>query len=292
MLIELKDVTHVYNQYSPITALKNIDLSIDRGEFIGLIGHTGSGKSTLVQLLNGLIEPTSGEVYYNGMNIFGDKSKLKDIRKKVGLVFQYPEHQLFEETVYADIAFGPKNLGLKKDEIETRVKESLKLVNLSYDDFKDRSPFNLSGGQQRRIAIAGVLALKPEVLILDEPSAGLDPQGRKNLLDLLHYLHEDLDITVILISHRMEEVARLATRIIVMDKGEIVLDGSPDSVFSKEDRLKELDLDLPAITTILHRLKGNGIPVKTDIFSISEARDEILNNLQDSNKVLKEKKSC
>ncbi len=237
MLVELKDITHVYNQYNPTVALKDINLSISEQEFIGLIGHTGSGKSTLVQLLNGLIEPTSGTVLYNNEDIFSDKKKLKFIRQKVGLVFQYPEHQLFEESIYEDVAFGPKNLGLKKEEIKSRVKESLELVGLDYKKFKDRSPFNLSGGQQRRVAIAGVLALKPEILILDEPSAGLDPNGRNNLLELLKYLHQDINITIILISHRMEEIAKLATRVIVMDEGRIVLDGSPAEVFSEEKKI-------------------------------------------------------
>lgn len=237
MLVELKDITHVYNQYNPTVALKDINLSISEQEFIGLIGHTGSGKSTLVQLLNGLIEPTSGTVLYNNEDIFSDKKRLKFIRQKVGLVFQYPEHQLFEESIYEDVAFGPKNLGLKKEEIKNRVKESLELVGLDYEKFKDRSPFNLSGGQQRRVAIAGVLALKPEILILDEPSAGLDPNGRNNLLELLKYLHQDINITIILISHRMEEIAKLATRVIVMDEGRIVLDGSPAEVFSEEKKI-------------------------------------------------------
>jgi len=291
MLVELKDITHVYNQYNPIVALKDINLSISKHEFIGLIGHTGSGKSTLVQLLNGLIEPTSGKVLYEEEDIFSDKKKLKYIRQKVGLVFQYPEHQLFEESIYKDIAFGPKNLGLKKDEIKSRVKESLELVGLDFNSFKDRSPFNLSGGQQRRVAIAGVLALKPEILILDEPSAGLDPSGRNNLLELLRYLHQDINITIILISHRMEEVAKLATRVVVMDEGEIVLDGNPAKVFSEEKRLLELDLDLPAVTSILHKLKSKGLPVRTDIFDVSEAKDEIISKLPEQN-VHGEKKSC
>ena len=291
MLVELKDITHVYNQYNPTVALKDINLSISEQEFIGLIGHTGSGKSTLVQLLNGLIEPTSGTVLYNNEDIFSDKKKLKFIRQKVGLVFQYPEHQLFEESIYEDVAFGPKNLGLKKEEIKSRVKESLELVGLDYEKFKDRSPFNLSGGQQRRVAIAGVLALKPEILILDEPSAGLDPNGRNNLLELLKYLHQDINITIILISHRMEEIAKLATRVIVMDEGRIVLDGSPAEVFSEEKRLRELDLDLPAVTSILHKLNSKGVSVRTDIFDVIEAKDEIISKLQEKN-IPEEKRSC
>lgn len=280
MLIEVDNVSHIYNDENNVTALKNINLDIDRGEFIGIVGHTGSGKSTLVQLFNGLIIPSSGTVKVNGKNITEEKTNLKETRRHVGLVFQYPEHQLFEETVFKDIAFGPKNLGLTDKEIEIRVKEVMGLVNLDYEEFKDRSPFNLSGGQQRRVAIAGVLALKPEVLVLDEPSAGLDPQGRKRLADLLRYLYNELDMTLILISHRMEEIAELSTRVIVMHNGEIVLDGSPKDVFAREQELHQLALDLPQITEILHRLKDKGLKVETDLFSLEKASEEIIKGLR------------
>jgi energy-coupling factor transport system ATP-binding protein len=280
MLIELNNVSHVYQDENNVKALKNINLEISRGEFIGIVGHTGSGKSTLVQLFNGLIIPSSGTVKVNDKNITNEKSNLKETRRHVGLVFQYPEHQLFEESVYQDIAFGPKNLGLKKDEIQKRVKEVMGLVGLDYEEFKDRSPFNLSGGQQRKVAIAGVLALKPDVLVLDEPSAGLDPQGRKQLAELLKYLYQELKMTVILISHRMEEIAELASRVIVMHQGEIVIDDNPVEVFSREQKLHKLSLDLPQITEILHRLEEKGLKVNTNLFSISEASAEIIKALR------------
>lgn len=280
MLIEVDNVTHIYNDENNVTALKNINLEIDKGEFIGIVGHTGSGKSTLVQLFNGLIIPSSGTVKVNGKNITNEKTNLKETRRHVGLVFQYPEHQLFEESVYKDIAFGPKNLGLTEEEIEIRVKEVMELVNLDYEEFKDRSPFNLSGGQQRRVAIAGVLALKPDVLVLDEPSAGLDPQGRKRLADLLRYLYYELEMTLILISHRMEEIAELSSRVMVMHNGEIVLDGNPKDVFDREQKLHQLALDLPQITEIMHRLKDKGLKVETDLFSLEKASQEILKGLR------------
>lgn len=280
MLIELRNVSHVYQDENNVKALKNINLEISKGEFIGIVGHTGSGKSTLVQLFNGLIIPSSGTVKVNGKNITNQKSNLKETRRHVGLVFQYPEHQLFEETVYQDIAFGPKNLGLEKDEIEERVQEVMGLVGLDYNQFKDRSPFNLSGGQQRKVAIAGVLALKPDVLVLDEPSAGLDPQGRKQLAGLLQYLYQELNMTIILISHRMEEIAELSSRVIVMHQGEVVIDDNPIEVFSKEQKLHKLSLDLPQITEILHRLDEKGLKVNTNLFSISEASTEIVKALR------------
>ncbi|CCU77697.1 ATPase component of general energizing module of ECF transporters [Halanaerobium saccharolyticum subsp. saccharolyticum DSM 6643] len=280
MLIELENVSHIYQDENNVKALKNINLEISKGEFIGIVGHTGSGKSTLVQLFNGLIIPSSGTVKVNGKNITNQKSNLKETRRHVGLVFQYPEHQLFEESVYQDIAFGPKNIGLKKDEIEDRVKEVMGLVGLDYNQFKDRSPFNLSGGQQRKVAIAGVLALKPDVLVLDEPSAGLDPQGRKQLAELLQYLYQELNMTIILISHRMEEIAELSSRVIVMHQGEIVIDDNPIEVFSKEQKLHKLSLDLPQITEILHRLDEKGLKVNKNLFSISEASTEIIKALR------------
>ncbi|MEJ6949552.1 energy-coupling factor transporter ATPase [Natronospora cellulosivora (SeqCode)] len=284
MLIELKNVSHIYEQDQKIKALNNIDLQIKEQEFIGLIGHTGSGKSTLVQLLNGLINPSKGKVIVDGLDITKKKENLKGIRQKVGLVFQYPEHQLFEETVHKDVAFGPSNLLLSNEEVIKRVKESIELVGLDYEKFKDRSPFNLSGGQQRKVAIAGVLAMKPQVLILDEPTAGLDPQGRKQLIQLLQFLHEEEGITVILISHRMEEIAQLASRIIVMHQGEINLDGTPEEVFTRVKEIKNLSLALPEITEILWRLKNKGLKVKTNIFTLSEAISEIAEELRRSSK--------
>ena len=280
MLIELKNVSHIYEQDQAIKALDDISLIIKDREFIGLVGHTGSGKSTLVQLLNGLIKPSQGKVHIDGLDITEKKVNLKGIRQKIGLVFQYPEHQLFEETVFKDVAFGPQNLKLDQEQVFIRVKESLELLGLDFDEFKDRSPFNLSGGQQRKVAIAGVLAMKPEVLILDEPTAGLDPQGRKQLIDLLRYLHKSAAMTIILVSHRMEEIAQLSSRVIVMNEGNISFDGTPKEVFANVTEIKNLSLDLPEITEILYRLKNKGLNVKTDIFTLSEAIEEIADGMR------------
>ena len=275
MLISVKKVTHVYNKEPVVKALDNLNLAVNHQEFVGLIGPTGSGKSTLVQLFNGLIKPTSGEVWIDGLRINKEKINLKIIRQKIGLVFQYPEHQIFEETVFKEIAFGPKNLALDKQLIEKRVARALSLVSMDYQEFKDRSPFNLSGGQQRKIAIAGVLAMEPSVLILDEPFAGLDPEGRKQLTNLLFGLHREQKITLILISHRMDEIARLATRVVVLNKGRVVMDDIPVRVFNQYSRLQELGLGVPRITEILLRLKENGFNVSTDIFDLKKAVTEI-----------------
>lgn len=283
MLIELKNITHIYNQ-GAIKALDNINLVIKGHEFIGLVGHTGSGKSTLVQLFNGLISPLKGDVIIDGLNITAKKGKLKQIRQKIGLVFQYPEHQLFEETVYNDVAFGPRNLELAEKVVAQRVKDALELVGLDFTTFKDRSPFNLSGGQQRKVAIAGVLAMKPQVLILDEPSAGLDPQGRVQLIRLLEFLHRDAGMTIILISHRMEEIARLSSRVIVMSKGKVKFDDSPEKVFANVDEIRELGLDLPEITEILWRIKNKGHNVQTNLLTLDQAVKEIAGELRGSDK--------
>ncbi|OCL27810.1 energy-coupling factor transporter ATPase [Orenia metallireducens] len=279
MLLEVRNLSHNYDvELSPDNyTLKNINFKVDKGEFIGLIGHTGSGKSTLVQTLNGLIRPTEGKVLINNQDITKTKN-LRDIRKKVGLVFQYPEHQLFEETIFADVAFGPKNLGLKDNEIEERVKKALKLVNLDFEEFKDRSPFRLSGGQQRRVAIAGVLAMEPEILILDEPTAGLDPKARKELIKEIVDLKDKFGLTIILISHRMEEVAQLADRVLVLEKGELVLEGTPSYVFDHDELLQSIGLGIPQVTKIIKDLKkklGNS-EITTNIFTVEEAKEEIL----------------
>lgn len=278
MSIKIEALTHVYNPKSPFEtkALDNINVEIRQGEFIGLIGHTGSGKSTLTQHLNGLLKPTSGRILINHVDITDKNIKLGDIRKKVGLVFQYPEHQLFEETVFKDIAFGPGNLGLSEAEIEDRVKEAMDLVKLPFEELKDRSPFELSGGQRRRVAIAGVLAMKPEVLILDEPTAGLDPRGRDDILAQIKSFHQQMDNTVILVSHSMEDIAKLVDRIIVMDRGKIALTGTAGEVFQQVDTLESIGLGIPQITYLVKRLREIGINLKEDIFTVEEAKEEIL----------------
>ena len=277
MPIRMEEVSHIYMQGGPFesTAIYDINLEIKDGEFVGLIGHTGSGKSTLIQHMNGLLKPTKGTVYVDEFRIVNDTKDLIKIRQKVGLVFQYPEHQLFEETVALDVAFGPKNLGLPKEEIEKRVEEAIRLVRLDYDQIKDRSPFELSGGQRRRVAIAGVLAMKPEVLILDEPTAGLDPRGRDEIFDEIKTLHRDRKITIILVSHSMEDVARLVDRIIVMNKGQIALTGTPREVFARSGQLKEMGLDVPQVTNLMLALKEKGLDVPSDIYTVEQAKEVV-----------------
>jgi len=276
MSIKINHLTHIYNEGSPYErrALVDINLEVEDGEFIGLIGHTGSGKSTLIQHLNALLVPSSGEVLLNGVNIYKDKTKLTSIRQKVGLVFQYPEHQLFEMTVYKDVAYGPGNLGLPKDEIDKRVRSALEIVGLGEDTF-DKSPFELSGGQRRRAAIAGVLAMEPEVLILDEPTAGLDPKGRDEILDAIKVMHDNRKIIVILVSHSMEDVAKLADRIIVLNNGSVALTGTPREVFAKVDELEKIGLAAPQISYVFSQLDNNGYNVKKDIYTVAEATEEL-----------------
>lgn len=272
MSIQINHLTYIYNNDTAFSkkALDDINIEIDTGEFIGLIGHTGSGKSTLIQHLNALISPTEGEILLNGVNIHGDKSKLKQIRQKVGLVFQYPEHQLFEMTVFKDVAYGPENLGLSKEEIDCRVKAAIRTVGLS-EDIYDKSPFELSGGQKRRVAIAGVLAMNPEVLVLDEPTAGLDPKGRDEILSAIKKMHGELGITVILVSHSMEDVAKLVSRIIVMHKGKVAFTGKPKEVFKHVKELEEIGLAAPQISYVLTQLRDKGFDVPDDIFTTDEA---------------------
>ncbi len=278
MSIKVENLTYIYNPGSPFEAkaLDNVNIEIESGEFIGLIGHTGSGKSTLVQHLNGLIKPTSGKIIIDGIDITEKTVKLSDIRRRVGLVFQYPEHQLFEETVYKDIAFGPQNLGLSETEIDERVKEAMELVGLPFDELKDRSPFELSGGQKRRVAIAGVFAMKPEILILDEPTSGLDPRTRDEILDEIKTLHRRYKNTVILVSHNMEDVAKLVERIIVMHNGKIMLSGAPKDVFREVETLESIGLGVPQISYLIRALKERDINLKEDIFTVEEAKEEIL----------------
>lgn len=272
-VLEVKNLSHIYSQGTPFekVAIDNINLKIEKGEFIGLVGHTGSGKSTFIQHLNGLLKPSSGEVYVQGKSISGARMNLVEVRQKVGLVFQYPEHQLFEETVEKDIAFGPMNLGLTNDEIEARVKDAMRSVGLSYEDYKDSSPFELSGGQKRRVAIAGVLAMEPEILILDEPTAGLDPKGSREILDEIVNIYKEREITIVLVSHNMEDVAKYTSRMVVMSAGKVVMDGSPRELFSKEEELKSYGLAVPQIRSLLNQLKDKGLNVNIDAITVDEA---------------------
>lgn len=277
MSIILDHVNHIYEEDTAMAfpALMDVNLVIPKGQFIGLIGHTGSGKSTLVQHLNGLIKPTSGAVYYDGADIHADGYDKKELRSKVGLVFQYPEHQLFEIDVFSDVCFGPKNLGLSKKEAELRAYAALKQVGIQ-DEYFYQSPFDLSGGQKRRVAIAGVLAMKPEVLILDEPTAGLDPKGRDEILEQIAALRKETGMTVILVSHSMEDVAKYVDRIIVMNHGRIMYDDVPKEVFRHYRELEEVGLAAPQITYIMQALKKKGLQVDTDITSVEEAKEAIL----------------
>lgn len=280
--MKISDLNYIYNPNTPFEkkALDNVSVEIDKGEFIGLIGHTGSGKSTLVQHLNRLMKPTSGSILIDGVDINDKETDLKSIRQKVGLVFQYPEHQLFEETIYKDIAFGPKNLELSEEEIEERVRDSMELVGLDYDSLKERSPFELSGGQKRRVAIAGVIAMKPDILILDEPTAGLDPRGRDEILGEIQELYKKNDITIILVSHSMEDIARLVDRILVMHKGKIAMDDTTLEVFKRVDELKNMGLGIPQITEFMMAFHKKGNKVKETVLTVEEGRDEILKYLR------------
>lgn len=276
MAIKIDHLNYVYSEGTAFEkhALKDVNLEIPDGQFIGVIGHTGSGKSTLIQHLNGLLKGTSGAIYYNGTNIYGEGYNMKELRSKVGLVFQYPEHQLFEIDVFTDVCFGPKNLGLPKEEVERRAYEALRLVGLEEENFK-KSPFELSGGQKRRVAIAGILAMEPDVLVLDEPTAGLDPKGRDDILDQVKRLHEERHITVILVSHSMEDVARYVDRIIVMNKGQVRFDGVPREVFRHYRELEEIGLAAPQVTYLMHDLAAAGWEVDVDATTVEEAADAI-----------------
>lgn len=277
MAIILDHVSHIYEEGTAMqaAALQDVSLVIPDGQFIGLIGHTGSGKSTLVQHLNGLMKPTFGSVFYNGADINEEGFHKKELRSKVGLVFQYPEHQLFEIDVFTDVCFGPKNMGLPEKEVQLRAYAALKQVGLSDDCFY-QSPFDLSGGQKRRAAIAGVLAMKPEVLILDEPTAGLDPKGRDEILDQIAKLREETGITVILVSHSMDDVAKYVERIIVMNQGRVMYDDEPRKVFAHYKELEAVGLAAPQVTYIMQELKAKGLRVNTDVITIDEAKGEIL----------------
>lgn len=285
MSIKIENLTHIYMPGSPFEkkALDDINITIDDGEFVALIGHTGSGKSTLIQHINGLLKASSGKIFIDDIDITSEKVKLSEIRKKVGLVFQYPEYQLFEETVEKDIAFGPKNLGLDNEEISRRVKKAMNMVGLDYDTYSQKSPFDLSGGQKRRVAIAGVVAMEPKVLILDEPTAGLDPRGRDEILEQIKALREEYNMTIILVSHSMEDVAKLATRVLVMHKGKCILDGTPSKVFKEIDTLEDVGLAVPQVTYLVQKLRSKGFNISEDVFTIEQAKIEILRLLKGAN---------
>lgn len=276
MAIKIKNVNYTYAEGTAyeMHALKDINLEIPDGQFVGLIGHTGSGKSTLVQHLNGLVHATGGRIYYNGRDIYGENFSMKELRSKVGLVFQYPEHQLFEIDVLTDVCFGPKNLGFSRAEAEEKAKEALRMVGMGEEYYK-RSPFELSGGQKRRVAIAGVLAMEPQMLILDEPTAGLDPKGRDEILDQISRLHREKGITIVLVSHSMEDVARYVDRIIVMNQGQVRFDGAPKEVFRHYRELEEIGLAAPQVTYLMQELKAKGADVDTDATTVEEAADAI-----------------
>lgn len=282
MSIQVKNLKHIYEKGMPneSVALEDISFEVDDGEFLGIIGHTGSGKSTLLQHLNGLLKPDEGKIIIGDVDITADDVSMVEIRKRIGLVFQYPEYQLFEETVAKDVAFGPKNLGLSQEEIDSRVKEAVTMVGLDYDQIKDRSPFELSGGQKRRVAIAGVIAMGPEVLILDEPTAGLDPKAHKDILSMIEEVHRLTGNITILVSHNMADVARLSDKILVIDSGHLVVCGTPKEVFSQTEELEKVGLDLPPITRLTEELRKRGMKIEPTILSIDEAAGQIAEYLK------------
>lgn len=283
MSLIVNHVNYIYGEKTAmeVRALSDVSFKIEDGEFIGVIGHTGCGKSTLMQLLNGILKPSSGEIYYNGQDISDEDFDKKLLRSKVGLVFQYPEHQLFEVDVFTDVCFGPKNMGLDDNEIQLRAYDALKAVGLRDECFYV-SPFDLSGGEKRRVAIAGVLAMKPDILILDEPTAGLDPKGREEILGLIKKLHDESNISIVLVSHSMEDVAEYADRIIVIDDGRIVFDDTPQNVFENYEMLNEMGLSVPAAKRVLYKLLEKGIPVRAKAITVADAVDEIYRVYQNS----------
>ena len=282
MSIQVKELTHIYSEGLPYEshALDGISFDVADGEFMGIIGHTGSGKSTLIQHLNGLLKPKTGNIIINDVDITAPKIPMRDIRRKVGLVFQYPEYQLFEETVYKDIAFGPQNLGLSTEEIDVRIREALSLVGLDFDEMSERSPFELSGGQKRRVAIAGVIAMKPEVLILDEPTAGLDPKTHKDILHMIKEIHKTTGNIVILVSHNMTDIAENCDKVLVLEKGKTLLYGTPEEVFLQKEKLALSGLDIPPVMDFMHTLKERGLDVNKVIFNVDEAAGEIVRALR------------
>ena len=282
MSIKIENLTHVFMPNGPYekVALDNVSLDINDGDFLAIIGHTGSGKSTLIQHINGLIQATSGKIIVDGVDITKKDVNLLDIRKQVGLVFQYSEYQLFEETIEKDIAFGPKNLKLTEEEVNKRVKKSMEMVGLDYETYKDKSPFDLSGGQKRRVAIAGVIAMEPKILILDEPTAGLDPKGRDDILGQIKKLHDEYNMPIVWVSHSLEDVAKIANRVIVMNSGKIVLDGKINEVFKEVDKLEEIGLGVPQVTYLMRRLKEKGFNVSDEVYTVEQAKNELLKVLK------------
>ena len=282
MSIRVENLSHTYNPGTPFErcAIDDVTFEINDGEFVAIVGETGSGKSTLIQHFNGLLKPTKGRIFVDEVDIWGKGVGLKSIRQKVGLVFQYPEHQLFEETVFKDIAFGPRNIGIPDDEVESRVQEAMKMVGLDYKELRYRSPFELSGGEKRRVAMAGVIAMKPSVIVLDEPASGLDPRGRDTILAEIRELHEKFGFTVVLVSHSMEDVAKLARRVVVLHKARLIADGPTKDVFSNEDILRRAGLEVPQVTRLMHELKRRNMDVRTDILTVEEAKHEIIRVLK------------
>lgn len=280
-MIETRNLSYIYMPGTPfqIEALKDITLGIEKGSFVGIIGETGSGKSTLVQHFNGLLKPTTGKILVNGTDIWSRSYDLRKLRSKIALLFQFPEHQLFEDTVFKDVAFGPRNMGLKDEALARRVRMGLEMVGLDYEIYKERSPFTLSGGEKRRVALAGILAMQPEVIILDEPTAGMDPLGRRNLLQRIERLHKEENLTVILVTHNMEDIARLADKLVVFFEGKIVFQGTPGDVFAFAEQIREIGLDVPPLTELLQELRKRGKDIRTDFFTAEEAAAEILSSL-------------
>jgi energy-coupling factor transport system ATP-binding protein len=276
-ILQIEHLTHTYSAGTPFqrSAVDDMNLSMMDGEFLGIIGHTGSGKSTLIQHLNGLLKPTSGRILLQGKDIWADPKKIRDVRFQVGLVFQYPEYQLFEETVYKDIAFGPKNMGLDEADIDRRVRDAAAFVGLT-EAMLDKSPFELSGGQKRRVAIAGVIAMEPKVLVLDEPTAGLDPRGRDDILARIQDYHRAKNASVVLVSHSMEEIARNVDRIVVLSDSHVFMEGTPRQVFARADELEQVGLDIPQVTKVALALRRRGLPVDTAVYTVEALRDALL----------------
>ena len=271
-VLQVKNLSHTYGGNTPFysDAVSNVNFTVEQGEMIGIIGHTGSGKSTLVQHLNGILKPTQGEIFIDGENIWDKPKEIRKIRSKVGLVFQYPEYQLFEETVYADIAFGPKNMGLSGDELKTRVLETCRLIGVK-DEYLEKSPFDLSGGEKRRVAIAGVMAMQPKIIVFDEPTAGLDPKGRQDIIKIINDYRTAFNATVIIISHSMEDMAQMADKLIVMSKGEVVMFDETEKVFANGNKLREIGLNVPIVTRVFDILRQKGFDLPDDVFTVNRA---------------------